>query len=184
MRWIGALMIAAAAVLAGASAAQAQYPPAQPPTLVVSRDVGPPGYTFTATVSKCVPNQRIVIVLGDQRVETTCDPVTLQATVSLTAPPGLGTFTVSAEFYGDCSSFVQGSRSNGVSAQADVQPCLVLTQSIEVIAAGPTTTAVPDGNIPTTGSSGVSSTLTAALVLVAAGVGLFVVARLRRRPAG
>lgn len=175
-RWISAVLIAVVAVFSVSSVANAQYPPVKKPTLVISRDIGPPGYTFTATVTNCVPGQRIVFVLGDQRVDATCDPVTMQATVTLTAPPGLGSYTVSAEFYGDCTPF-------GLPPSQPDVPCLVLSETIQVIDAATTTTTVAGGNIPTTGSSGVNSTLSTALVLVLTGLGVFVVSRIRRRPA-
>jgi hypothetical protein len=182
-QWWRAALIAAVATLAVASAAHAQYPPAQKPTLVISQEIGPPGYTFTATVTNCVPGQLIVFVVGDQRVETACDPVTLQASATLTAPPGLGSYTVFAEFYGDCSPFVQGLRSDGLTAQAE-PPCLVLSETIQVVAATPTTTTttVPTGTIPTSGSNGVDSLVTAGVILVITGFGIFAVSRVRRRP--
>ena len=180
-RWMSAIVVVFVALVAGASPALAQYPPAQPPTLVISQETGPPGYTFTATVTNCVPGQRIVFVLGDQRVEATCDPVTLQASASLTAPPGLGSYTVSAEFYGDCSPFVQGLRSAAVLTQAET-PCLVLTETIEVISAGPATTTTVPRNIATTGSNGIDTTLRTGLILLVVGLGFFAVTRLRRRP--
>lgn len=190
-RWVRAALIAVVAVLAGASTAHAQYPPAQSPTLVISQEIGPPGFTFTATVANCVPGQRIVFVLGDLRVEATCDPVTLQASASLTAPPGLGSYTVRAEFYGDCGGGVVGQPG---------APCLVLEETIQVVTAPPSTLpdtgggTLPDtggggaaggggGALPRTGSNGVSSMLSAGLVVLAVGAGMFVVARIRRRPA-
>lgn len=190
-RWIRAALLAVVAVLAVSQGAHAQYPPALPPTLGISQEIGPPGFTFTATVTNCVPGQRVVFVLGDLRVEAICDPITLQASAVLTAPPQTGSFTVNAEFFGTCSPAVE--------------PCLVLTQTIQVVAAPPSTlpdtggdggggsvTTLPDtggstggggGNLPRTGSNGVSSMLSAGLVAVAVGAGLFVVARVRRRPA-
>jgi LPXTG-motif cell wall-anchored protein len=175
---MGAMIFALVLVFAGASVAQAQYPVSKPPTLVISQDIGPPGYTFTATVTECVPDQRVVFVVGDQRVEATCDPVTLQASATITAPPGLGSYTVTAEFYGDCSSFGTGA----IVAPAGA-PCFVLSETIQVVSAGPTTTTLPGGNLPTSGASGVSSTLTSGLVVLVVGLGLLVVARRRRRPA-
>jgi hypothetical protein len=179
---MGAIVIAFVALIAGASTAQAQYPPLKQPDLVISQEIGPPGYTFTATVTNCVPGQRIVFVVGDQRVEATCDPVTMQASATITAPPGLGTYTVTAEFYGDCSSFVQGNPPGTVVGQAEA-PCLVLTETIQVVSAGPTTTTVPGGNIATTGSNGIDTTLQTGMILLAVGAGFFVVSRIRRRQA-
>jgi hypothetical protein len=179
---MGAIAIAFVALIAGASTAQAQYPPLKQPDLVISQEIGPPGYTFTATVTNCVPGQRIVFVVGDQRVEATCDPVTMQASATITAPPGLGTYTVTAEFYGDCSSFVQGNPSGTVPGQAEA-PCLVLSDTIQVVSGGPTTTTVPGGNIATTGSNGIDTTLQTGLILLTVGVGFFVVSRIRRRQA-
>lgn len=182
-RWMGAIVIAFVALIAGASTAQAQYPPLKQPDLVISQEIGPPGYTFTATVTNCVPGQRIVFVVGDQRVEATCDPVTMQASATITAPPGLGTYTVTAEFYGDCSSFVQGNPPGTVVGQTEA-PCLVLTETIQVISAGPaTTTTLPGGNIATTGSNGIDTTLQTGLILLAVGAGFFVVSRIRHRQA-
>jgi uncharacterized membrane protein YgcG len=177
-------MLAVVALVGGASAAYAQYPPELAPTLVISQESGPPGFTFTATVTNCTPGQTVVFVLGDQRVEVVCTPVTLQATASLTAPPGPGSYTVTATVGG-----------------------VVLTATIDVVAAPPST--LPDtggdngggtdgggtdgggtggggadgGALPSTGSNGVATTVRTALILVVAGGGLFFVARARRRSA-
>jgi LPXTG-motif cell wall-anchored protein len=177
-RWTGAMMFALVLVFAGASVAQAQYPVCNPPTLVISQAVGPPGYTFTATVTDCVPDQQVVFVVGDQRVEATCDPVTLQASATITAPPGLGSYTVTAESCGHCSSF-----GTATTIAPGGSSCFVLSEAIQVVSAGPTTTTLPGGNLPTSGASGVSSTLTSGLVVLVVGLGLLVVARRRRRPA-
>jgi LPXTG-motif cell wall-anchored protein len=47
----------------------------------------------------------------------------------------------------------------------------------------PTTTAAPGGTLPETGANGISSTTTIALGLLIVGLGLFVVAQVRRRQA-
>ena len=148
---------------------------------MISQEIGPPGYTFTATVTNCVPGQRIVFVVGDQRVEATCDPVTLQAPASITAPFGLGSYTVFAEFYGDCSSFSQTGLPPGTVIDPTGQPCLVLSETFVVVDTTTTTTTVPSGSIPTTGSNGVDTTLQMGLILVVVGVGFFAVGRVRRR---
>jgi LPXTG-motif cell wall-anchored protein len=176
---MGAIVVALVALVTVASPAAAQYPPpVPPPSLTVSQQEGPPGYTFTATVVNCVPGQTVVFVLGDQRVEATCSPTSLQATVTLTAPPGLGTYTVTAEVNGT-----------------------VLSQAIQVIDVPPSTlpdtgggtVTLPDTGggstggggagrpLPSTGSDGVGTLLQTGLILAAVGAGFLVVARQRRR---
>ncbi len=176
--------IAGVAVCCTAGQAHAQYPPCQEPILVVEPTVVPAGETFVATVVNCRPNETVVFRLPVQSVATTCNPTTLQATTQSTAPTIAGPATVVVDLEG----LSNGDQPATCPAESEFR---VLAAQIEVLPPGAATTVPPvtpttapgGGSIPTTGSNGIGSTSTIAIVLLLVGAGLVVVARVRRRSA-
>jgi hypothetical protein len=183
---MGAITIGCVALVGGAPVAQAQYPPTSPPRLEVEPRLGFPNYPFVATVFNCLPNEPVTFNLLDVAIPTVCNPTTLQASTPMVAPPVVGTYQVTADLFGTPTALVSGIRAPAAAlVEQTPRIRLVLADTIEVINVAPstTTTTIADGGLATTGSNGVSSTLMSALVLVAAGIAVFVVSRVRRRPA-
>ncbi len=191
--------IAGLVVMCTAGQAHAQYPPCTLPTLIVDPSTGPAGFTFAAIVTNCRANEPVTFLLGSQRTATTCNPVTLQASATLSAPTDPGPAPITAELRGVTIGEDAAAEPSGFRAQAQPPTCppltgvVTLSATLEVLTVGATTTTTTEpsaptttiagGNIPTTGSSGLGTTSAIGMVLLAVGVGLFVVARLRRRPA-
>ena len=193
-RLAGFLTVLGAVLLGFAPPASADYPPGATAALTATPASGGPGYTVTATVSNCFPGESLTFTLGTSTATATCSATTFQATVTLTAPQAPGPYNVTVPL-----------QPQGQTPQAN-RP-RVLSAPITVVAA-PTTTVpatlpetggsdgsggvgggtgtggqpgLPGGGLPATGSSGLSTTGTIAITLLAAGAGMFAVARLRRR---
>ena len=175
-RLVLTLMVAAATLL-GVSAlgssgvAVAQYPPAATTGITTNVPSVAPGGTFTATVGNCLPGETVVITFQGVSTTVTCNSTTLQASASFAAPATPGTYQVCADLTG-----------TGATVPSGVTRPLTVCTSIQVIAAGPTVPAtVPGGGLPRTGSSGLGTTATIAIVLLSAGVLLLIVSQVRRR---
>ena len=164
-----ALILTAIGVLfvgAGVSSPAAAYPPGTTVNLTLTQQVGPPGFTFTAVVRGCFPGERVDFRLADGAVTTViCSTTTFQASLTFTAPPNGGTYPVTATL-------------RGVAGSTTPNRPLVLSSSVLVEAAA-TTTVQPGGNLPATGSSGISGNLALGGVALLVGFGL---ARGRRHP--
>lgn len=188
-----ALLIAAACTLfvgVGMSSTASAYPPGETATLVVEPKIGPPGFTFTATVLNCYPGETVEFRLdGGNLQTTTCDTTTFQATVTYQAPNAIGFYPVTATLLGLPNGPV-GFRS--APQRVELPPIgerpLVLADEIQVIdedvtttTEAVTTTTAPTGQIPDTGSSGVSTNLTIGGIALLTGLGLLIVAGIRRR---
>ena len=169
-RLVLSLMVAATALLAGSAVADA-YPPAQPPDISTDVPTVGPGGNFTATVGPCEPGEQVVITFQGVSQVVICDPSTLQASLALVAPMEPGIYEVCGELTGVGASVPPGV----------VRPQTVCT-TIQVLAAPPTVPpAVPGGGLPATGSNGLGTTATSAIVLISAGALLLIVTQVRRR---
>ena len=87
-----------------------------------------------------------------------------------TAPTTPGTYEVCATYTG-----------TGATVPAGVTRPQTVCTTIQVLAGGPVPPGVPGGGLPATGSSGISTTTTSAIVLIGAGVALLIVTQIRRR---
>lgn len=144
-----ALMISAAALLAGGAAAQADYPPGSG-TVTVSDSSPDAGTSFTVTATNCQPGEIVTFSFQGATKTATCS-ASKTAAASFAAPATGGVFN--------------GTASYGTSGG---------TLSFSVNVAAP-------GGLPATGSSGSNSTMMIAAVLVASGIGMFLVAQRRRK---
>jgi hypothetical protein len=171
------VLIAAAALVFGAGqVATAQYGP--------SISTGPvtPGGPYTVTYTNCVVGDTITFTQAQSNptsVQATCLPGGTATASFAAAPTAAGTYSGTA-----------------VGAQS---PSLTFTFTLTAPAttvpvttapggggAVPTTAAPggqPGGQLPATGSNGLGSTTGIALGLLVVGLGLFVVAQVRRRDA-
>ena len=175
-RLVLTLMVAAATLLGlstlGLSGvAVAQYPPRATTGITTNVPSVAPRGTFTATVGNCLPGETIVITFQGVSTTVTCNTTTLQASASFAAPATPGTYQVCADLTG-----------TGATVPAGVTRPLTVCTSIQVNAASPTVPAtVPGGGLPRTGSSGLGTTATIAIVLLASGTLLLIVSTVRRR---
>jgi LPXTG-motif cell wall-anchored protein len=149
--------------------AGAQYG-ASPFTVVASPTTVGPSEVVTVTVQGCEPGENLIATLGEQSDDATCEGAsglgsttnrqtqvsTGNATMTVTAPPALGTYTGTVTGESNSATF-----------------------TITVIAQS----AAPTGSLPQTGSNGIGTTTTIALGLLAVGVGMLAVTQIRRRRA-
>jgi hypothetical protein len=171
---------------AGVASPAAAYPPGAVLELVLSREVGPPGFAFNAVIRGCFPGESVDFRLDNGApVRAICSATTFQASVPFNGPPTPGPYAITATLL-------------GVLPEGAENRPLVVTDSITVVAAPPdttiapttvpggitppatTTTLGPGGRLPATGSSGIDGNLTIAGTLLAVGLGLLVVAGVRR----
>lgn len=191
-RLIAMLAATGAALLALGAPAQADYPPGQIATLVAVPAVGGPGYTVTATVSNCYPGESLTFTLVSSTATATCSTTTFQATVQLTAPAAVGFYDVTVPL-APIVSPLRAAPQALPAGNAAMRP-RTLTAQIQVVeqeqtttSSTTTTTTTPSGQlpasgeIPTTGSSGLNTTATVAIVLLVGGLALVAVAQVRRR---
>ena len=181
-----ALMAAAAAVFGFGIVASAQtYSPA------ASVPVAPgPGSSYSVTYTNCVVGETITF----NQAQST--PATVTGLCTGTSAPALngsilglllpqqtangtatGTFTAAPTAPGTYTG--TGTGVNGTVTFSFTIPGQAATTTTGV----PVTTAAPSGQIPATGSSGISTTTTVAIGLLVVGAGLLVVAQVRRRQA-
>ena len=169
-----ALILTALGVLlvgAGVSNTAAAYPVGETTDIVTNVPTVIPGGTFNATVTNCLPGETVVFVFEGVSRSVTCDPTTLQASFPFVAPTTPGTYQVCADLTG-----------NGATVPSGVTRPRTICTTIEVVATGPTVPpTVPGGGLPGTGSSGVDTNLALAGTLLVVGLGLLVVAGIRRR---
>jgi hypothetical protein len=164
MKRFALIVMVAVATLLGASAlgpssiAVAQY--ARTPVISTNVPTVAPGGTFTVTVGDCLPGETVVITFQGVSIAVTCSSSTVQASASFAAP--------SAPRIYDVCGVTNGSTT--------------VCTTIRVIGAGATVPAtVPGSGLPATGSSGLGTTATSAIVLISAGVLLLIVSQVRRR---
>ncbi len=163
------LIATVVAVFGFGAVADAQYG-ASPFTVVASPTTVGPSEVVTVTVNGCEPGEDLTATLGEQNEDATCTGAsalrstanrqvqvsTGSATMMITAPPTLGSYT----------GTVTGATNSA-------------TFTITVIARS----AAPTGSLPQTGSNGIGTTTTIALGLVAVGAGMLIVTQMRRRRA-
>jgi hypothetical protein len=167
------LMVAVAALLGalGPAGVVDAYPVGSSPGITTNVPSVPPGGVFTAVVSNCIPGETVIFTFQGTSVSATCDPTTLQATATFSAPSTPGTYQVCGELTGVGAT---------VSSNA-TRPTTICT-SIDVVGSTVTTPgATPGGGLAATGSSGLGTTTTSAMVLISAGVLLLIVTQVRRR---
>ncbi len=158
------------------------YPPDEPLTVTVTNPEGLPGYPIEVVITGCVPGERVVVTVGGRTVEATCDPTTLQVTVTIPAPDQPGDYDVVVTFPDRAGTTT---RTIPIRVLAAGEPTTTTSTPTTVVTpttqapTGPATT-VP-GNLPRTGSDGVFGSLWVALVLLVSGAGLVFVTRLRSR---
>ncbi|MEP1123860.1 MAG: hypothetical protein ABJH68_08230 [Ilumatobacter sp.] len=152
------------------------YPPDEPLTVTVTNPEGTPGYPVEVVITGCVPGERVVVTIGGRTVEATCDPITLQVTVTIPAPDQPGDYDVVVAFPDRAEATTRIISIRVLSAGATTTTPTT-TPTATTTPAGPATT-VP-GNLPRTGSGGVFGSLWVALVILVSGAGLVVVTRLR-----
>jgi LPXTG-motif cell wall-anchored protein len=172
MRKLVLVITALCTVLIGAGAANpvAAYPPGAQVVLDLDLKIGPPGFAFNAVVRGCFPGESVDFRFNNGApVRAICDSTTFQALASFVAPTEVGSYSLTATLLG------------GVPGQQSSRP-LVLTDGVTVVEqTSPTTTVAADGNLPQTGSSGISGNLTIAGTALVVGLGLLAVAGVRRR---
>jgi hypothetical protein len=191
-----ALMSAAALVFGFGIAAQAAYPPGNVGTTSPSAVF--PGGTFTVTIN-CVPGAGNVTfsITGTTITITvpcrTSDAVSGSimgflgqtasgtATGTLTAPTAPGTYQGTGVQAGGAASadftivVQQATTTTAPGASTTV------AGAPTTVAGAPTTVAATGAGLPATGSGGMGTTTTIAIGLLVVGLGLFVVAQVRRR---
>ena len=164
-RLLAALSMVLAAWLAlvpAGIASASSYPPDEPTTVTVTNPQGPPGYPVRVVVDGCIPGERVVITLGDRTVEVVCDDETIQVVVEIPAPTVPGDYDVVVTF-------------------PDREDGPVLTASIEVVEPGSSTVApAAPGALPRAGSDSTFGTAWLAAGLLVVGLGMVIVARMRR----
>ena len=173
MKRVVLTLILAAATLLGLSAPAGivgAYPPAQTPVITTNVPTVPPGGNFTATVGPCLPGETVVITFQGVSISVVCSGI-LQASATFQAPAAIGTYQVCGDLTGTGVTVPPGT----------IRPQTICT-SIQVVAAATTVPAtVPGGGLPATGSSGLGTTATSAIVLLSAGALLLIVSQVRRR---
>lgn len=158
-RFTLALVASAALVFGFGAIAQAQYGSASATFDVAS---AAPGQTVTLTITGCTPGETLTVTLDGAAVgTTTCSAVDAVGTgaLSFAAPSTPGSYPVVV-------SGVQG---------------FSFTTSITVASQATTPVTTPGGGLPATGSDGIGASTGIAIGLLAVGVGLFLVAQVRRR---
>jgi hypothetical protein len=175
-RLVLTLMVAVATLLgvsslAPSGVAVAQYPPVGLPSISTNVPSVAPGGTFTATASNCLPGETVVFTFQGVTITAVCGATTIQASASFTAPTAPGTYQVCAEYTGE-----------GATVPSGVSRPQTVCTTISVLAAVPSVPATtPGSGLPATGSSGLGTTATSAIVLLSAGVLLLIVSQVRRR---
>mgnify|MGYP001822105739 CR=1 FL=1 len=166
---LGVLLVGAG--LSNTVAASFDYPVGQPPDIITDVPTVGTGGNFNATVTNCLPGETVTFIFEGVERTTTCDPNTLQASFPFVAPMTPGSYQVCAVLTGDGATVPPGV----------TRPSTVCT-TIEVTASGPTVPpTVPGGGLPGTGSSGVDTNLALAGTALVVGLGLLIVAGIRRR---
>jgi len=178
-----ALMAASALVFGFGPVAHAQY---GSDTVIPSDSTPTPGELITLTVTGCAPGEIITFSInGNVVATTTCvtvaalsagDDVELRAALvvqtravaTFAAPATPGTYTV----------LVTGNQGFFASIVIVVSAPAATTPPVT---GGTVAAAVPGGGLPATGASGTGSMTSMAIGLLVVGLGLFVVAQVRRR---
>jgi len=144
------------------------YPPDEPLEVTVTNPEGQPGYPVIVVITGCAPGERVVVTIGDETIEATCDGTTVQVTVTLPAPDEPGVYDVVVTF-----------PDRDVPTERRV-PITVLSPDQPGATVPPVTTpqALSPG-LPRTGSGGVIAVAWAAFAVLLSGAGLVVVTRLR-----
>ncbi|MEO1059078.1 MAG: hypothetical protein AAFY28_19385, partial [Actinomycetota bacterium] len=153
-----------------------------------------PGFTFTATVSNCLPGEEVIFRFQGESQSTTCSTTTFQASATFEAPQQPGIYPVFADLTGrgsivPISGMALGLIRPASPPEVDAERPLTLVLNVEVIAdtttTGPPTTpaTTPSGGLPDTGASGIGGTGTIAAILVGVGALLLIVAQVRKRSA-
>jgi uncharacterized membrane protein YtjA (UPF0391 family) len=185
-----ALIAASAAVFGFGLVAQAQgYTPTIPP-------IGPvtPGGSYTVTVNNCVPGEQVTFTQLQSTptvIVATCSgalPTLTGSVIGLLLPQQGALPTASATF--TAAPTAPGTyNGTAVGAQSGSTPFSFTIPGQTATTVPPPTTAAPVpttqpalvGGLPATGSGGISTTTGIAVGLLVVGLGLFVVAQVRRR---
>ncbi len=138
-------------------------------TITTDKPTVPPGGTFIATVSDCLPGETVIFHFQGQTATATCDSTTLGSSTPFPAPTTPGVYQVCADLTGI-----------GATVPAGVTRPQTICTTIEVLTSDIPTTTTPTGGIATTGSSGVGPLTTGGIVLLCAGALLLLVSRMRR----
>jgi hypothetical protein len=169
---IAFVLLFAAGLVGGVPASAATsgaYPPSSV-TVTVSPANPTPGSTLTVTVKGCQPGESVVITLHGVTVTVTCEGGSGSAAAGFRARPAQTTPTGTA---------------TGQIAAPDTPG--TYTGTVDLLTSGVTLTfevtvrASGTGNLPSTGGGGVDTMVPIGVILLAAGIGLLAVVRLRRR---
>ncbi len=169
-----ALMASAALVFGFGAVAQAQYGSASATFNFPSFS---PGQTVIITINGCAPGERITITVNGSVVTVAI----CAATTSLTQGSLLGIGLVQQTATAATATFTAPSTPGTYSVGLTGDRGFSFTASLTVVAAATTPATTPGGGLPATGSSGMGTTTSIAIGLLAVGAGLFFVAQVRRR---
>ena len=136
--------------------------------ITTDRPTVPPGGTFIATVSNCLPGETVIFRFQGQTATATCDPTTLQASTPFPAPSTPGVYEVCADLTGI-----------GATVPAGVTRPQTICTTIEVLTSDVATT-IAGGGIATSGSDSTGLAATSGIVLLCAGALMLLVSRVRR----
>jgi len=168
-----ALMAASALVFGFGAVAQAQY---DADSVVPSDSTPTPGQQITLTVAGCAPGEIITFTINGSVVATATCVVAARATENDETSAALVIRTAAV------ASFAAPLTPGAYTVLATGNRGFVA--SVAILVSGPTATSVvtvPGGGLPPTGSSGTDSMTSMAIGLLVVGLGLFVVAQVRRR---
>jgi hypothetical protein len=153
------------------------YPPGDQLDVTVTNPEGPPGYPVVVVITGCVPGERVIVTIGDETIEVTCDGTTIQVTVTIPAPDEPGVHDVVVTFP---DRDEPTTRRIPITVTSPDQP----TTTVPVV----TTPLGRSQDLPRSGGEGVVAVAWAAFAVLITGVGLVVVTRARTtkrsRPSG
>jgi hypothetical protein len=162
-------MALAAAVLGGGLVADA-YPPSAL-TVSVSPSTVEPGGAVVVTIEGCVPGDDLAVTLEAVTATVTCEG-TVGAAFLLGLAPSAGTAEATLDAPG-----LAGTYTGTVRGPQSGEATFTVT-----VTAGPADRSAA-GTLPSTGGGRIDATMAIAVGLFGVGLGLFVVARVRRRAA-
>jgi hypothetical protein len=199
-RLVLTLILAATALIGTSAVAPAgivgAYPPGQSGVIRVNVSSVRLNETFTVTFEPCAEGETVIFRFRNQTETTTCSGGSASATFTPRVPPGQagrlesllhaevpgpGVYEVCGDAAGSslCTEIevlaaAPGDTNPTTTAPGDTTPATTVSPGAGV----PSTT--PGAGLPATGSSGIGTTATSALVLLIAGALLLIVTQVRR----
>lgn len=172
---LAVLAFAPASIAVAGPTPSTAYPPVDELEVTVTNPEGLPGYPVNVVITGCVPGERVIVTLGDETIEATCDGTTIQVVLDIGAPDEPGVYDVVVTFP---DRDEPTSRTIPITVLSPGQPTTTVPTGVS-----PATSA-PNANLPSTGSDGVFGMAWLAAVVLVGGIGLVVVARRRSDRSG